>query len=303
MPTYLKQKNLEEIVVVNDASTDCTESYILELGRRVHHPKIRYVKHNVRKGTPAARNTGLNVSSCKYVLFGEDDVAFSNDYSLVLQKTMEKSNVEIVGGKMLSIKKGETFEECVNRYRRSKRTRINLINKQLFLGNFSLDTIDTVPFLHACALFKREVFDSLRYDENYRYNYYREETDLFLSAKMKGFKILYTKDAVCFHLPHAMNGLEGAHFLNGNSIVVKLLTTIRCFLLAYSNALPVRVLFYVISLDYDLMKIVNNNYFLDKYFDFLSREFNCTHNKAFYKLTFALNLIREKMRPMFRFGD
>ena len=152
MPTYLKQKNVKEIIVVNDASTDDTESYFLELSRHVHHPRIRYVKHNIRKGPSAARNTGLNMVSSKYVLFGEDDVAFSDDYSLVLLKTMEKFGVDIVGGRLLSLKKGETFDDRVERYRRSKQTHIDLINKQLVLGNFTVNTTEPVMFLHRISL-------------------------------------------------------------------------------------------------------------------------------------------------------
>lgn len=61
-------RNLE-IIVVDDASTDGTQTAIERLG----DDRIRYVRHDSNKGGSAARNTGIRHARGAYIAFLDDD--------------------------------------------------------------------------------------------------------------------------------------------------------------------------------------------------------------------------------------
>jgi glycosyltransferase involved in cell wall biosynthesis len=58
-----------EIVVIDDASADCTTAAV----HRLDDPRIRYVRHERNRGIAAARNTGVANATGRYVAFLDDD--------------------------------------------------------------------------------------------------------------------------------------------------------------------------------------------------------------------------------------
>lgn len=64
----------DELIIVNDGSTDKTAEYLEEL--RVEYPDIRIINHSINKGPSAARNTA--VESCIH------PIVFSHDHDNVL---------------------------------------------------------------------------------------------------------------------------------------------------------------------------------------------------------------------------
>ncbi len=57
-----------EIIIVDDASTDGTESFIKQ-----SYPYVTYIKHKINKGAAAARNSGICHAKGKYVAFLDSD--------------------------------------------------------------------------------------------------------------------------------------------------------------------------------------------------------------------------------------
>jgi len=292
MPYYLRQKNVKEIIIVDDGSNDETESYISKLKEK--DSRIVYIKHSKRMGPSCARNTGINRASNNYVLIGEDDVIFHYNYSRVLSRALRKLNADIVGGRLLFLKHNETLESCISRHHKQTLDG-KIIKEPLFFGDFSAERTESVLFLHACVLFRKEVFDVVRYDENYLYNYFREETDIFLNAKEKGFKIFLIKDAVAFHLPTISRSRGGCRHFDSKSVVLKILAGPRK-LAAYNLSSPLlRTIFHQLDIDDCIMKFINNNYFVEKYFSVLKKEFHLNNRKTYYKLFFAKHLLMEKL--------
>ena len=58
-----------ELIIVNDASTDQTESVI----RSFYDDRIRYFTHDRTKGASAARNTGINLAKGEWIAFHDSD--------------------------------------------------------------------------------------------------------------------------------------------------------------------------------------------------------------------------------------
>jgi glycosyltransferase involved in cell wall biosynthesis len=54
-----------EIVVVNDCSPDNIDRVMEAFSQ---HPKIKYIKHENNKGLSAARNTGIDAATGRYIL-------------------------------------------------------------------------------------------------------------------------------------------------------------------------------------------------------------------------------------------
>ncbi len=58
-----------EVIVVDDYSCDNTSDIL----KGINDPRVVFVQHDANKGAPAARNTGLSVSSGSYIAFLDDD--------------------------------------------------------------------------------------------------------------------------------------------------------------------------------------------------------------------------------------
>ena len=89
IPTFNREKIIEhsiktvlnqtynniEIIVIDDCSTDDTESVINE----IKDNRIRYIKLKKKKGANYARNLGINMASGKYISFLDSDDIFYNN--------------------------------------------------------------------------------------------------------------------------------------------------------------------------------------------------------------------------------
>jgi glycosyltransferase involved in cell wall biosynthesis len=58
-----------EVVVVDDASDDC----VSEVVKSFNDDRLRFIRHNSRRGGAAARNTGIRNSNGEYIAFLDDD--------------------------------------------------------------------------------------------------------------------------------------------------------------------------------------------------------------------------------------
>lgn len=60
-----------EIIVINDGSTDETETYIKNI--QLNHPQIKYLQHSTPLGAPKARNYGIREAKGAFLTFLDDD--------------------------------------------------------------------------------------------------------------------------------------------------------------------------------------------------------------------------------------
>jgi len=225
LPSYFAQENVDEIIIVDDDSTDSISEHIDRLQSQTQMD-IRYIKHPHHKGAASARLTGIREARNQYIVFGEDDVIFDKGYVSTIYNDMIETDADIIAGRIIHLSENESYENAILRY--------NNLNKQLIdynrlLGEFGLNVPKptAVPFVHACFLARKDVYSKIKYDTNYPGNGFREETDPQILALKEGKKIIFTPNAYCYHLPRSLirtggqrlvSNLEFAYWTTRNNI-------------------------------------------------------------------------------------
>ena len=97
-----------EIICVDDGSTDDS----LQILNRIDDLKLKVV-HQENKGIAGARNTGLNLSTGKYVGFVDNDDFVSDEYVERLMEEAFKNDADYVkcGYKVIDDRNGKVIEE------------------------------------------------------------------------------------------------------------------------------------------------------------------------------------------------
>ena len=251
--SYLRQKNLHELIFVDDGSDDGTYEYLQEEAK--FHPVIKFQRHRENHGVSVARNNGIDLATGTYILFGEDDLYLPDDYVSTLVDCMDQSKADIIAGRIVYNRVGETFQETINRCNQYKGP---LVNYWLMSGFYLKNVPDhqEMPFLHAISLVKSAVCKKIKFDTSF---FAREETDFYLRAIKEGFRVVFCPHTICVHLPRDM-GKEGGGWRVG-------------------------------VLKYQYLATKNNNMLVDRHYDIL-KQWGMKGNKMTFKLLHLLNRIR-----------
>lgn len=252
--SYICQKFVDEILIINDGSTDGSSKILEGLGQK--YPIIKIVKHDTNKGLAYSRIDGITHAKNDFILFGEDDVIFEKDYVEKLFNCLQQHNAGIVGGRIISKFENETNIDAILRWNNYK---MPLINFRYFEGDFGIKTENDVevPFVHAIYLADKKIYDNIQLQTYYKGNEYREETDLQILVQKQGYKIIFCPGAICYHLPKlAKKG--GVRTMN--------------------------------KISYEYWTIRNNNFFLKRHHEFL-RKYWVKRGRLIMSIDFALHRI------------
>ena len=183
-----------EIIVVDDGSTDNTRQVAESV------PHVIYVyQHN--QGLSAARNTGIENSHGKYLLFLDADDWLSVDALKKNHDIISKScEVAFVSGGHVKINDaGEIIEEVKEDVQRDHYI-------HFLQGNYI--------GMHATVLYARWIFDTLRFDTLLRAC---EDYDLYMKIARK-FPVLHHTDVIAYYRIHGSN-MSGNTDLMLNSVL------------------------------------------------------------------------------------
>ncbi|HTC60473.1 MAG TPA: glycosyltransferase family 2 protein [Solirubrobacteraceae bacterium] len=199
LPSMLAMQDVAEVIVVDDGSSDDTPQVCAQFSA---DPRLRIIRHELNRGVPAARNTGLSAATGGWVLFGEDDCRFPTDYATVLRAEASRHSADILGAPLLHVP--GTVEQIAAIAATAPRVDEPSMED---VGSFPRQALET-PFLPARALVRRSVFEQVRFDDGFLVNAYREETDFFVQAARAGFRCLFTGETYCYQFG---NWDGGAH--------------------------------------------------------------------------------------------
>ena len=161
-----------EVIVVDDGSTDGTND------RVIHYP-VKYIKTK-HGGVVKAENIGVRNARGEIIAFIDDDCIASEDWLENLVKSYGRG-IGAVGGRIL-------YPDL------QERTAVEVAN--IRGGNMS---------------FLKRIFDEIgMFDENYKVDGFKFETDYCLRLLKKGYKLVYEPKAVVLHRssPRGIGGLK-----------------------------------------------------------------------------------------------
>jgi glycosyltransferase involved in cell wall biosynthesis len=204
-----------EVVLVDGAPAgeDATEKAV----RSIMGEYAFDVKHIRRNGgTAIQRNHGINEAKGRFIAFIDDDVRLDKDFFKDVLEVMLNDADREIGG-VVGYRTNEYFSpEDSERWKWYKRLHLLTTfepGRYDFASGYPINNSMQPPFsgtrpvdfmTTACALWRREVFDSgLRFDEFFRDYGVLEDAHLSLHAARK-WRLLQCGDAVCEELrsPH-----------------------------------------------------------------------------------------------------
>jgi glycosyltransferase involved in cell wall biosynthesis len=209
IPAYL-QPETAELLLVDDCSTDDTERAAAELAAR--DPRIRYIRSERNLKQTHAKNLGIAAARFSLVYFGDDDSVLLPGSLSRLVATMDELGADVVGARALYMESAEDEADFDAFSERQPELRGDLVAPLSLRTHFECRAGGPIEaaFVHAAFLTRRELAARLLFDEGYRGNCYREETDFLIRAKASGARIFFEPRAAQVNLPRSSSG-GGAH--------------------------------------------------------------------------------------------
>jgi glycosyltransferase involved in cell wall biosynthesis len=209
LDSYLKQRRVKEVIVVDNGCVDDTPRYLKALSAL--EPKLRVVRLEENRRQSGARNAGAAAATGDYIFYGEDDYELTRDQIATLLDHLDRSGADIIAGRRINVLPGERYGEALHR---TNAYPDPLIERWAVVQNPWVDVgVDVeAPLLDACALIRREVFSHASFDLGFLGNGWREESDFQLSALESGFKLVHCSHTLGFHSPAGVGkGRGGSH--------------------------------------------------------------------------------------------
>ncbi|HAR49793.1 MAG TPA: hypothetical protein DCR81_06765 [Smithella sp.] len=196
LDSYYGQKFVQELIIVDDGSSDKTATVVDEFSRKYPLIKTLYLKNEKRMGAPYSRRRGLLSAKAEFVLFGDDDDFLEENYTEVCLEKLKSLKADIVSGRHFFRKPGESVASAIARFQTGEN------DGPVFDFRFFHINIDArfqgdveLPFTHAIFLARKDLLLSNDIDTFYnRGNGYREESDVQAKIYSRGGKIIMTND-------------------------------------------------------------------------------------------------------------
>ncbi len=189
-PHVLAIEGVGEVVVVVDGSSDETEELLAGFG----DDRVRVIVHPQRRGSQAARKTGVAAAQGDWLVMLDDDCGAFPDFARVLLDAARRWAADIVAAPWLHVDPGADPREAYARARATPTARIGLTTNPGVFPDRDLET----PFLPGNVMINRRVFERVSYDERLTRNAWREETSFYLDACAAGFRCVMTPDTASF---------------------------------------------------------------------------------------------------------
>jgi glycosyltransferase involved in cell wall biosynthesis len=206
IPLYLKEPEVGEVIIVIDGSTDGTREYLEREVRK--ESRLKYFDNGINKGVPYSRNAGIAAAAYPYTFSTEDDLEITSGFFATLLAHMKEAKADVICGRNIFRMEQETSTQAIVRTDKYTGRPIDLktidVNTSMRVDSDSVQIMIASPMLA-----KTEVFRKVKFDERYKVNFWREETDFQLSAQEQGLKLVSCPHAVCFN--YSVKNRSGVH--------------------------------------------------------------------------------------------
>lgn len=197
----LSQQACAEAIFVVDGAEDDTLPRLRSLAET--DARLRVIALDQRMGVPAAKNIGVRAASHDWILLLDDDDTASEGFLDALLWTAHDAGADIVGAPWFNLTGGQDLESFIAN---APRRQGGPVPERP--GIFPEKKWEECFWLPMNVLIKRELFDRLSFDEGYRGNFYREETDIMVSAARAGYRVVVTSLAYSYLRQRVSGGIE-----------------------------------------------------------------------------------------------
>ncbi len=187
-----------EIIVVNDGSTDGSDTLMRHLCQR--YPQIKYF-FQTNQGAHAAINAAIAKSACEYVaILNSDDLYHPKRLEVCLERALSDPSVDMIATAIQGIdEEGKPIELVWCDYYKSRYKEKNDLFLALVDGNFLFTTSN--------IFIKKSVFDRIGTFARFRYAH---DLDFFLRL------ITHNRNIIIFDEPLLMYRIHGSNTINEN---------------------------------------------------------------------------------------
>lgn len=210
LPSYIREACVARVIIVDDGS-DSLQLTLLRKGLLEYGPRVHLIESPRPQGQQASRKRGIAEVKTPWMLFGEDDVWLQMGYVDRLLQEAVLTRAAIVAGRLIN-KALPTFDSEAQLNDTGENAKASdVFVRRLFSARFDVrfEAPIDAPYLHTIALIQVAVFSRVTFDESYRGNAHREETDFYLSCNAAGFKVMLSPNALCYHLRCKQNAAGG----------------------------------------------------------------------------------------------
>jgi len=190
----------QDIIIVDDASGRKTNEVISEIVNNCKIP-TKLIVNEKRIGPAASRNQGIKAAKCDIIAFLDDDCSADKNWLEELSKYYKYESIVGVGGPVIELGRKVRIKAKPKNYMYISRSG-NVVNNTRLGSEEELEKFDVKPvnfFQGGNMSYRRDVLIRLHgFDENFKGNGYREETDLGIRSNGFGVQI-FNPNAYTFH--------------------------------------------------------------------------------------------------------
>jgi len=197
LPMFLEYEQVGEVIIVVDGCGDGTLEYVKDAA--VRDERIIYTDNIVNRGLPYSRNRGIELAKFPYVFTGEDDLELVGDFFGTLLSHMQETGADVISGRNIFKFETESATEAIGRTAGITGDAVNSRAISVHTG-IAVSGDQEQLLLPAPMLCSIDVFRKIQFDDSYRGNAWREESDFQLSAHSLGYKLVYCPHAIGFNV-------------------------------------------------------------------------------------------------------
>lgn len=243
LPVVLKVDLINEVIIVDDGSTDNSVEFI-----RKHYPRVKVVESKINRGFAVSVNRGFEFSQSDLVLLLNSDVVPERDSLRYLLPHFDDKKVFAVG----------CFEKSIEGEKIIFRGRgIGSFQKGFLIHQRGeIDKNYTLWVSGGAGIFRKNLWTKLGGLDTIYHPYYWEDIDLSYRALKSGYKVLFERRSVVTH-SHELGAIKQ----NYSEAHIKSIAYRNQILFVWLNITDTAYIFsHILYLPYHLIKAL---FFLD----------------------------------------